>query len=91
MAARENLKNKVRKPLVARIGRSIRELRQEKKLTQENLAELANVHPKYIIRLESNPKRTGKNDTPANPSISILADIVYALGLSLEQFMGKVE
>ncbi len=54
-------------------GRVLRQVREEKKLTQEKLAELADVDRTYIYRLE-----TGKR----SPSLSIIIRIAKALKVS---------
>lgn len=59
------------------IGILIRKIRNNRKLSQENLAELCNLHRNYIGCIE----RGEKNITVKN-----LAKILAALGMSLEDF-----
>lgn len=59
------------------IGILIRKIRNNRKLSQENLAELCNLHRNYIGYIE----RGEKNITVKN-----LAKILAALGMSLEDF-----
>lgn len=41
-----------RSPIKTAFGKAVRKLRLEKKLSQEKLAELANLHPNYISSVE---------------------------------------
>jgi len=62
-------------------GRVLRQVREEKKLTQEKLAELADVDRTYIYRLE-NGKRS--------PSLSIILRIAKALKISPGSLLDKI-
>lgn len=62
-----------------KLGDKIREVRKEKKLTQEKLAELADVDPKSIIQLES-----GKRE---NPTVGTLTKVAKALKISLNELL----
>ncbi len=62
-----------------RIGEKIRRLRKARELTQEKLAEFANVDPKTIIEIEG-----GKR---ANPTLKTLNKISRALKVSLENLL----
>lgn len=61
-----------------RLGEKIKELRKEKGLTQEKLAELAKVDPKSIISIE-----TGKR----NPTLKTINKIAQTLKSSLSQLL----
>ncbi len=41
-----------RDPMVKAVGRNIRDVRLKKKLTQEQVADLAGIHPKYLGEIE---------------------------------------
>ena len=62
-----------------RFGMNIRKLREKHNLTQEQLAQLAEVDYKYIQRLE------GK--TPSSPSLNIIEKLAKAFGLTISQLM----
>jgi len=57
-----------------RFGTNLRRLREKHKLTQEQLAQLAEVDYKYIQRLE------GK--TPSSPSLNIIEKLAKAFKIS---------
>jgi transcriptional regulator with XRE-family HTH domain len=61
-------------------GRVLRELRQDRGLTQIELAELADVHRQIIARLE-----LGTND----PQWTTVGKLAKALGVSVEVFTGQ--
>lgn len=62
-------------------GKVLRQVREEKKLTQEKLAELADVDRTYIYRLE-----TGKR----SPSLSIILRISKAMKVSPGTLLDKI-
>jgi transcriptional regulator with XRE-family HTH domain len=62
-----------------RFGANIRKLREKHNLTQEQLAQLAEVDYKYIQRLE------GK--TPSSPSLNIIEKLAKAFGITISQLM----
>lgn len=68
--------------IVKRIGSLVRELRSQAGLTQEKLAEKANLHWTYVSGIER-----GIN----NPSISSLFKIAEALNISLSDFFKPLE
>ena len=57
-----------------RLGMNIKKYRLKANLTQENLAEIVNIHPTYVGKLEA-----GKN----NPSVKTLFKITSALKITL--------
>ena len=60
--------------ILDRIGEQIRNIRKEKGLTQEYLAEKVGIHPTYVGKIES-----GKSNTSA----MMLYKISRALGVTL--------
>ncbi|MFH1007116.1 MAG: helix-turn-helix transcriptional regulator [Candidatus Latescibacterota bacterium] len=62
-------------PLLVEIGRKIRELRKAKGLTQERLAEMADLHPTYVGSIERGE---------VNASINTLQRIADALQVKVE-------
>ncbi len=63
-------KNKI----LIRLGKNIREKRKEKVLTQEELAEKADINPKFLGKVER---------AETNVSVLTLAKICDALGISI--------
>jgi len=59
------------------IGKRIAELRQEKGFSQEELADLADIHEDYIGKIERGER---------TPSLKRLITINKAFGLKLEDF-----
>ncbi len=55
------------------LGKRIRDLREERGLSQERLAELANMHENHVRRIEGGT---------ANPSYLVVGRIARALGVS---------
>lgn len=68
--------------LVESVGVHIRVLRKSKKLSQEELAFKANVHPTYIGQIERGEK---------NLTISSLYQITNALEINLAEFFSVIE
>ena len=63
-------------------GRVLRELRKLKGLSQENLAQEAEMERNYISLLE-----LGRNSA----SVKIIFKLAPVLGVSVSEFMGRVE
>jgi len=63
------------------IGERLRKYRQNAKMSQENLAELAGVHPTYIGQVERGEK---------NPTIESVIKIAGALQLPLEELFANI-
>lgn len=59
------------------VAKRIRELREERHLKQNALANLAGVSPTYIYQLERGEK---------SPTIDYLDHICWGLGISIEEF-----
>jgi len=64
------------------IGNRIRRLRQKQGITQEKLAEKADLHHTYIGQVERGEK---------NLSVATLEKILEALGITFSEFFEKVE
>ncbi|MCX7149210.1 MAG: helix-turn-helix transcriptional regulator [Rhodocyclales bacterium] len=61
---------------------NMRRIRMEKKLTQENVAEAADLHPNYISSVERGQR---------NISICNIARIADALGVRMETLVARPE
>ena len=59
------------------VAKRIRELREERRMTQNALAYQAGVSPTYIYQLERGEK---------NPTIEYIDNICWGLGISIEEF-----
>ena len=64
-------------------GRTLRRLRAERQLTQEELAQRAGVDYKYLQKLE------GQN--PSSPTLSTLEKLAKGLGVSLSELVTSVD
>lgn len=69
-----------RRDFAARIGRQVRYLRCQEELTQEQLADLAELSPPHICRIETGQKLAG---------IDTLAKIAAALGVTVDVLIGN--
>lgn len=65
------------KRILNKLGRRIKEIRKEKGLTQESLAELAQIHQTYVGKLE-----IGKS----NPSVLMLNKLAKVLNVKIRDF-----
>lgn len=63
-------------------ARLVRKRRQEKKFSQEKLAELAGIHPTHIGLIERGQR---------NPSLRVAQKISNALGLELSALVSEAE
>lgn len=63
-----------------RVGRNLKQLREEKELTQEALADRANVHQTYISGVEGGIR---------NPSIVVLERLAKGLGVDVGRFFER--
>lgn len=68
--------------ILKRFGERVRALRQQKGLSQEKLAELANLHRTYISSVELGER---------NVSLKNIQALADALGVSLEELFIKKE
>lgn len=64
----------------ARVRLNMQRLRREKGLSQEELADLANIHQTYLSGVER-----GKR----NPTITVLQRIAEALGVDIEDMVRR--
>jgi len=64
--------------VIQKVAKRIRELRKMKKMSQENLAEKANLHPTLIGKIER---------AEINPTIGSLEKITKALNISLAELL----
>ena len=64
------------------IGHEIRKLRTNARISQEQLAEMSNVHPTYIGQLERGEK---------NVSVDRLQDILISLNTTLTDFFREID
>lgn len=69
-------------PTNVELGRAIRRLRHVRRLTIENLAHTANMHPTYLSGIERGVR---------NPTWSKLADLAEALDVSLAEIVQDAE
>lgn len=60
------------------LGKRIKEIRERGKLTQEDLADLADVTPQYISLVETGKKKA---------SLQVLVDIAEGLELTLDELL----
>lgn len=67
--------------LIINIGITITELRNERKISQETLAERSGIHRTYLSEVEG-----GKR----NPTIAVLNKIIVALDISMTDFFERV-
>lgn len=65
-----------------KVGNRIRELRKERNMSQETLADQSDLHPTYIGQIERGEK---------NASIECLYQIVKALHISMSEFFYGIE
>lgn len=62
------------------VGKNITQFRQERGMTQKELADLAIVHVSYLAAIEEEKK---------NPHVKTLARIASCLGVTIEDLMNK--
>jgi len=68
--------------LALRFGKRIRELRNERGFTQQELADRAGTHITYIARIEAGQR---------NPSLRSIAALARGLGVSISALMEGVD
>ena len=64
------------------VGKTIKRLRKEKKISQEKLAEAINSHQVYISEIERGIKI---------PSLPVLYEMAIAFGMSLTELVSYIE
>lgn len=69
------------KNIFKKFGKILRGKRMEKKLTQEELADLAGIHRTYIAGIEGGHR---------NPSLKNIVKLANALGLKTENLYNKL-
>jgi transcriptional regulator with XRE-family HTH domain len=67
--------------LRAALGNRVQKLREDRRLSQEALAERADLHPTYISQLERGLR---------NPSLNVLGRLGKALGASLPELVSHL-
>jgi transcriptional regulator with XRE-family HTH domain len=65
-----------------RVGLNVQRLRREKHLSQEALADMANVHQTYLSGVERGTR---------NPTITVLQRIAVALGRDIQELVEKTK
>jgi len=65
-----------RDPLLSALGKNVRGAREKKEMTQEKLAEIAELDPTYISGIERGLR---------NPGIKNVAKIAKALGITVSE------
>lgn len=76
---------KLRKRLKA-MGIIITNLRKQKGLSRAEFAEMVDISPSYLTRIE-----TSSREPPCVPSTAVLFDIAHALGIDFGDFLGSAE
>ena len=64
-------------------ARILRKLRKDRKLTQEQLAEISSVDYKYLQKLES--------QNPSSPTLQILKKLAKGLNMPLTELIKQIE
>lgn len=64
------------------VAQAVKELRKEKHISQEKLADAIDSHQVYISEIEKGKKI---------PSITILYNMARCFGMSLTEFVGTIE
>jgi DNA-binding XRE family transcriptional regulator len=73
--------NKIDDSLILQFGRGVRRLREELNLSQENFAELVDVHRTYVGMIERGER---------SPTLGTLAAWARGLKLTIAELMAKV-
>lgn len=68
-------------PVLIALGKNVRELREQKKLTQEALAERSGLDPSYISGIERAVR---------NPSVVSLARLANGLGFTVSEICRSI-
>ncbi len=66
------------------VGQRIKQIRRDKKLSQEALSKLVPMSANYLRKIES-------LNIPANPSLAILYDVAQALDVQLSDLFVNIE
>lgn len=65
-----------------RVGHRLRALRQDRRLTQEELAELAEIHPTFLAKIEAGQRL---------PSLVVIKRLANALGVPTASIVSTVD
>ena len=68
--------------MLVNIGKIIKQRRKQLRITQPNLAELADIHINTLYRIESNE---------ANPTVNLLEKLLDVLGMEVKIEVKKIE
>lgn len=66
-----------------KFSNTLKQLRKNKGLTQEKLAEMSDIDYKYLQKLESS--------NPSSPTLSVLEKLSHGLGITLTEFITFIE
>lgn len=66
-----------------KFSNTLKQLRKNKGLTQEKLAEMSDIDYKYLQKLESS--------NPSSPTLSVLEKLSSGLGITLTEFIKFIE
>lgn len=66
-----------------KFSNTLKQLRKNKGLTQEKLAEMSDIDYKYLQKLESS--------NPSSPTLSVLEKLSHGLGITLTEFIKFIE
>ncbi len=77
-----NYNNKMLLDVSKNLAYNVRVERSKKSLTQEKLAELADISPKHIVMIEK---------AKVCPSINVVASIAKAIGVSVDKLIAEIE
>ncbi|MEW6228643.1 MAG: helix-turn-helix transcriptional regulator [Bacillota bacterium] len=65
-----------------RVGSRLRALRQDRRLTQEELAELAEIHPTFLAKIEGGQRL---------PSLAVIRRLAGALGVPAASIVSTID
>ena len=66
-----------------KFSNTLKQLRKNKGLTQEKLAEMSDIDYKYLQKLESS--------NPSSPTLSVLEKLSHGLGITLTELITFIE
>lgn len=82
MMAKSSSSSRINKKLVSAFARALRTIRDEKELTQEQVAFGAKLHPTYIAFLEGRKRQ---------PSVDTIFKIAKGLDIKPSEFIKRIE
>ncbi|OGK46307.1 hypothetical protein A2963_00350 [Candidatus Roizmanbacteria bacterium RIFCSPLOWO2_01_FULL_40_13] len=77
----ENHKNPVDKKIFLKFGKTLKQMRLEKQLTQEKLSDLAGIHRTHVAGIEG---------VHRNPSLKNVVRLANALGVKTKELFNKL-